>query len=138
MKPILLSAILALTLAGGFALAQAADPAPAPAAPAAQGHHHAPDPHREAMRISKLLNLSADQTAKLEPILADRDQKIAALRSNPSLSSQDKKAQMRAIHKDMKQQLDAVLTPEQIEQMKSMRHGHGAAGQAPAPPPSSL
>jgi protein CpxP len=74
--------------------------------------------------MSKKLNLSADQTAKLEPILADRDQKVTALRSNAALSAQDMKTQMRSIHKETRQQLNAVLTPEQLQQMKGMRHGH--------------
>jgi periplasmic protein CpxP/Spy len=138
MKRILLPVVFALTLTGGLALAQTPDPAPAPAS---QGHfHHKANPHREAMWMSKKLNLSADQTAKLEPILADRDQKMATLKSNTSLSPEDKKTQMRSIHQDTKQQLDAVLTPDQVQQMKSMRHRHGGAGQNPpaAPAPSGL
>jgi protein CpxP len=140
MKRIFLPAVLALTLSGGFAMAQSADPTPAAAPSGQKWHHHASDPHREAVRISKRLNLSADQTAKLEPILADRDQKMAALKGNTTLSPQEKKQQMRTIHQDMKQQFDAVLTPEQIEQMKQMRHGHNGRGGAetPAPPPAGL
>ena len=81
--------------------------------------------------MSQKLNLSADQTAKLEPILANRDQKVTSLRSNTALSPQDMKTQMHAIHKETRQQLNAVLTPEQIQQMKTMRHGHGTTPQAP-------
>lgn len=62
MKRIFLPVVFALTLTGGLALAQSPDPAPAPAA---QGHfHHKANPHREAMRMSKKLNLSADQTSE--------------------------------------------------------------------------
>jgi protein CpxP len=83
------------------------------------------------MKMSKKLNLSADQTAKLEPILANRDQKVTSLRSNTALSPQDMKMQMRAIHKETRQQLNAVLTPEQMQQLKTMRRGHGTRPQAP-------
>ena len=84
--------------------------------------------------MSKKLNLSADQMKKLEPILADRDQKIAVLRSNSSLSKEDMRAQMRAIKKDTIQQLSSVLTPEQMQQLKTMHHGHdGHDGGATAP-----
>jgi Spy/CpxP family protein refolding chaperone len=123
-----------MTLSGGFALAQSSDAAPA-AAPQAQtqGHPHVANPHREAMRMSKRLNLSDDQTAKLEPILADRDQKIAAVRSNTALSPEEVKAQMREIHKGMRQQLESVLTPEQMQQLKTMRRGRGALTQPDAP-----
>jgi protein CpxP len=143
MKRIFLPAVLALTLSGGFALGQttqAPDSAAAAQAPVQGSRHHASDPHREAMKMSKRLNLSADQTAKLEPILADRDQKMATLKGNTTLSPQEKKQQMRTIHQDMKQQFDAVLTPEQAEQMKAMQHRHGGKG-APTPagtPPAGL
>jgi periplasmic protein CpxP/Spy len=132
MKRFILPGLLAMTLSGGLAFGQA-PAAPADSAPAPSLHEHA-DPHRQAMRMSKKLNLSADQMKKLEPILADRDQKIAALRSNSSLSKEDMKAQRRAIHKDTMQQLSSVLTPEQMQQLKAMHHGHGEHdGGAPAP-----
>jgi Spy/CpxP family protein refolding chaperone len=134
MRRILFPAVLAITLTGGLAFAQA--PAPS-ATPHARRHAH--NPHREAMKMGQRLNLSADQTAKLEPILADRDQKVTALRSNAALSAQDMKRQMRSIHKETRQQLNAVLTPEQIQQMKTMRHGHKAPqqGTSPAVAPSA-
>jgi protein CpxP len=139
MKQTLLSAALLLSFSSGLALAQ--EPATTPA-PTAQYHrHHAPDPQRQAAFLSKKLNLSSDQTAKLEPILADRNQKIAALKSNTSLTPEDRKQQMRTIHQDTKQLLSSVLTPDQLQQLKSMRHGHGphnhggtqSNSQAPAP-----
>ena len=131
MRRTFLSAVLAITLTGGMALAQATVPNAKP---------HAHNPHREAMKMSQRLNLSADQTAKLEPILANRDQKLATLRSNTALSPQDMKSQMRSIHKETRQQLNAVLTPEQLQQLKTMRRSHGAPPQTPNPAvaPSAL
>jgi Spy/CpxP family protein refolding chaperone len=126
MKQVLLSAALLLSFSGSLALAQA--PAATPPAPTGKYHHgHRPhDPQSQAAFLSKKLNLSADQTAKLEPILADRQQKIAALKSNTALSPEERKQQMRTIHQDTKQQLSTVLTPDQLQQMKSLRHGgHG-------------
>src|ERR1700723_1570122 len=67
MNRLLLSTSLALALSGSVALAQQAQQSETPA-PAAK--HHAPNPQRETARLSKKLNLSADQSAKLEPILA--------------------------------------------------------------------
>jgi protein CpxP len=131
MRRIFLPAILAITLTAGMALAQA---------PAPNAKPHAHNPHREAMKMGQRLNLSADQTAKLEPILANRDQKAAALRSNTALSPQDMKIQMRAIHKETRQQLSTVLTPEQMQQLKTMHRGHGVPPQTPNPAvaPSAL
>jgi periplasmic protein CpxP/Spy len=134
MNRILLSASLAVLLSSGLAVAQQQEATPAPSAKA---HHHAHNPQREAARLSKRLNLSSDQTAKLEPILADRDQKIAALNNNTTISPVIMKQQMRAIHQQTRQQLATVLTPEQLQQMKSRHHGHDATAQPQANPQSA-
>ena len=120
MNRMLLSTSLALALATSLAFAQQAE-TPAPAAK----HHHAHNPQREAAKISKKLNLSSDQTAKLEPILADRDNKIAALKKDTTLSSDAMKQQMRAIRQQTREQFATVLTPDQMQQLRSMHHGHG-------------
>ncbi|HWW97331.1 MAG TPA: hypothetical protein VNY74_06530 [Edaphobacter sp.] len=140
MNRLLLSTSLALALSGSLAFAQQQDTAPAPTAK----HHHAHNPRREAAKLSKKLNLSPDQTAKLEPILADRDSKIAALTNDKTISPVVMKQQMRAIHQQTRQQLAAVLTPDQLQQLKSRHRGEGAPAQAPAQtqpqpnPPSAL
>jgi protein CpxP len=138
MKRILLSASLVLALSGSLVFAQSTT---TPASPAGKHfHHHRPNAQEEAAWLTKKLNLSSDQTAKLEPILADRDQKMSALWSNTSISQDEKKQQMRTIHQDLNQQLSTVLTPEQLEQMKSMHHGHHGPHhpQSQTPPPSGL
>jgi protein CpxP len=135
MKRIILSTSLALALSTSLALAQQQD---TPPAPIAKAHHHAHNPQREAARLSKKLNLSSDQTAKLEPILADRDQKIAALTSDTSISPMIMHKQMHDIHQQTRQQLATILTPDQLQQMKSFRHGHGAPAQAPPNPQAGL
>lgn len=139
MNRLLLSTSLALALSTSVVFAQQQVP-PTDAAPTANTHRHAHNPQREAARLSKKLNLTADQTAKLEPILADRDQKIAALRSDTSVTPMIAKQQMRAIHKDTKQQLAAVLTPDQLQQLKALRHNRGNPNQAPpsTPPPAGV
>ncbi len=135
MKRILLSTALALVLSGTLALAQSTE-SPATTTPTGgkhfHQHHH--NPQREAAMLSKKLNLSSDQTAKLEPILADRDQKMTAIWSNTSLTPDEKKQQMRAIHQSTKQQLSTVLTPDQLEQLKALRHHRGGPNQPQATP----
>lgn len=138
--------ILAGALTGTAAFAQQAQPTlpetpPNANAPFHHGHH-APNPQRQAERISKQLNLSADQTAKLTPIFADRDQKFQALMQDQSLTPQQRHQQMKAIHQSTEQQLATVLTPDQLQQFKAMRHNHrgnwqrgpnGNNNQAPPP-----
>ena len=129
MNRMLLSTSLALALATSLAFAQQAE-TPAPAAK----HHHGHNPQREAAKLSKKLNLSSDQTAKLEPILADRDQKIAALNKDTTLSAVALKQQMRVIRQQTREQLATVLTPDQMQQLRSMHHGHGRGQQQQSAP----
>jgi protein CpxP len=96
MNRLLLSVSLALALSGTLALAQEQDAAPVPA-PTAE-HYHAHNPQREVAKLSKKLNLSAEQAAKLEPIITDRNNKIAALKNDNNISPEVMKQQMRAIH----------------------------------------
>lgn len=149
MKRILLSTALTLALTGplmgptAFALQtqQPTLPENSPSANAPFHHgHHAPNPQRQAERISKQLNLSADQTAKLTPIFAARDQKFQEMQQNTSLTPEQRHEQMKAIHQSTEQQLAAVLTPDQMQQLKSMHHNHhrngpnSPNGNNPAPP----
>ncbi|HXC96488.1 MAG TPA: hypothetical protein VNU92_12370 [Edaphobacter sp.] len=126
MNRFLLSSSLALALSGTLVLAQEpAAPAPAPAAK----RHHQHDPQRETARLSKRLNLSPDQSAKIEPILADRDQKIATLKNDTTMSPMIMHKQMHAIQQQTRQQLSALLTPEQLQQAHAHRRNHGAPTQ---------
>jgi protein CpxP len=128
MNRVLLSTSLALALSTGLVFAQQPEAAPAPTAK----HHHAHNPQREAAKLSKKLNLSADQTAKLEPILADRDNKIAALTKDTTISPVVMKQQLRTIRQQTKEQLATVLTPDQMQQLRSMRHGNDRGQQQPS------
>ncbi len=123
------SALFALTLvlplAGSVADAQATDPATqnqAQPTPAPRMH----DPHTMAVKLGRKLNLTADQTAKLEPILAERQQKLQAIKSNAALSPEEKHQQMHAIARTTHQELAGVLTPDQMQQMKAMHKAHEA------------
>ena len=131
----ILSTALALVLAGAFTATaafaqqtQLPENTPNGNGPAHHFRHHAPNPQRQAEMISKRLNLSADTTAKLTPIFADRDQKTQALFQDQSLSPQQRHEQMKSIHQNTEQQLATVLTPDQLQQLKTMRHGHHRFG----------
>ena len=143
MKRLILPAALAFALAGSLALAQQPAPTPTPDATPAPAHaKHGHSPERETAKLTKELNLTPDQAAKVTPILADRDQKVATLQSDTTLTEDARRQQMKAIHKATEQQLDAVLTPDQREQMKSLHHEHegGKGGDQTQPlttPPSA-
>ena len=144
MKRILLSSTLALAFTATAAFCQQSTPQqPAPDATAQQpagqhGHrHHAFDAHKAAQHMGKRLNLTDDQTAKLEPILATQQQKMASLRSDTSLTPDQRREQFRAIHKDTQTQFATVLTPDQMQQLQSMRHSRGHHQQQPGQQPDS-
>ena len=151
MRILLVPAALALAIAGGVAVAQSTTTPPPGPPPDGQRqfHHHPPSPERQAEHVSKALGLSPDQTAKLTPIFASRDEQMKALLQNQQLAPQDKHQQMHAIQKSTTEQLATVLTPEQMQQLKSMHHGrgdgphghHGAPGTqpltSPQPPPAA-
>jgi len=133
MKRIVLTSTLALTFAASTAFCQQSAQQPANDAtatqqqPAQQSRHHNFDPHKAAQRLGKRLNLTDDQTAKLEPILATQQQKMAALRSDTSLTRDQRRQQFQAIQQDTKSQFATVLTPDQLQQLQTMRR-HGRRG----------
>lgn len=125
MKALILST--ALLFAPALLSAQAATdstPLPAPT-----HHHHSP--HKAAARLGRTLGLSADQQARVEPILAARQQKADAVRANTQLSSAEQQQQLHAIRHDAHTQLGAVLTPDQMRQMKARHHAKHAADAVP-------
>lgn len=135
-------AVTLLTASLSFAGAQQPEQTPDNNAPQQQGahhhHRHAPNPQRQAEFLSKKLNLTPDQTAKVEPILANRDQQMQALRQNQQLSPEDRHQQMRTLNQQAQQQMAGVLSPEQMAQLKTMRrehrhHEHNGEGADTAP-----
>jgi len=132
MKQIVLTSALLLSFAGTAAFAQATAPQAQTAAPQTQvehkHHRHAHNPHEVALKMSKKLGLSQDQTAKLEPILAERQQKMKTLRGDTTLTADQKKDQRRQIQDNTRTEMSGVLTPDQMQQLKTARqtHRHGA------------
>jgi periplasmic protein CpxP/Spy len=111
--------------------------AQAPTQPAPAAHHHQHNPAREARMLSNKLGLTPDQTAQIKPILADRQQRMAALRSNTSLDPKSMHQQRRAIRMDTQQKFNAVLTPAQQQQFAAMRAAHHRKGRQPPTSPAA-
>jgi len=119
---------------------------PAPSAGQPQhgyGHNHF-DPEKRAAMLSKQLNLSADQKAKVTDILKSEQSQMESLRSDASVSQEDRHSKMMEIHKSSNEQISALLNPDQQKkweeiQSKQMEHyhhgGQGPAGTPNTPPP---
>lgn len=100
------------------------------------------NPNRQAKRLAKQLNLSQDQVSQIEPILADRDQQMQALRGDSSLAPADRRTKAKGIMDDSNSKIEAVLNDQQkqqYEQMLASRREHrrgGMQGGAPADQPA--
>lgn len=135
-----LTTTLAFALTCGAVFAQSADSQQAPAVrdgASMHGGHREHNPHQQAERLSQKLNLTPDQTSKIEPILASRDGQMEALHSNTQLTPADRHAQSKTINEQAEQAMAGILSPDQMAQLKEMRHhrmhhGH-AGGDSPAP-----
>jgi hypothetical protein len=125
MKPALRLALLAFALgiAGtGVAVAQPFQDTPAPGdSTAAKTAHQAPDPQRQTARLSRKLQLTPEQAARIEPILQSRQQQMQQLRADNTLAPRDRRAKMRSIMQDSNTQLQAVLTDSQKQQYQQMQ-----------------
>lgn len=112
----------ALAVALGLPLAACAQQAPA--APSAARVRH----HRMGMRMFKNLNLTQEQQSKIQTIMQQYRQ------AHPQGSTPDP-----AARKAMRDQIDAVLTPQQLDQLKAERQKmrerreHGENQPAPLP-----
>lgn len=146
MRSFLKSSVLVLTLAiAGSAASYAQVPQDQSQGPRGHGQWQGrmADPAFETKMLTRRLNLSPQQSAQVQPILADRQARMQALK--PAEGTQpDFKAlrqQHKAIMEDTQTKLNAILTPEQQQEFAKMhehRGGHGPRGngkqQNSAPP----
>jgi outer membrane murein-binding lipoprotein Lpp len=71
--------------------------------------------------VVKQLNLSPEQKIKLMPILEDEAPKVEAIKANASLTNLQKMEQLRALHEQTNPQVQALLSPQQYEQLQQIR-----------------
>jgi Spy/CpxP family protein refolding chaperone len=75
---------------------------------------------RERMQeTARELNLTSEQTAKLQSIVRERTQKLRALRQDDSLSPEEKRQKLVAARAEIVSEVKKVLTPEQFEKWKA-------------------
>jgi protein CpxP len=105
-------------------LARAADASqPAPPAPSDR-----PAALRERMQeTARELNLTPEQTAKLQSIVRERAEKLRELRQDNSPSPEEKRQKLAGAHAEIVSEVKKVLTPEQFEKWKA-RQGQTAGG----------
>ncbi len=113
---------LALSTLFGLGVALAAPMAQDQPAQGSQyaGRHEA-DPNSQVRRLSKRLNLTADQQNQVLPILTAQQQQMQSIRSDSSLSPQDRHAKMRAVREDSQSKIRALLTDSQKQTYDQMQ-----------------
>ncbi len=112
----------------------------APAGPPERGRGHF-DPAQRTERLTKELKLTSDQQPKVLDILKSEQSKMQDLRSDSSLSQDDRRSKMMDIHKASDDQIRALLDANQqrkFDTMQSKRgqwQGHHQDGQGESAPP---
>ncbi len=64
------------------------------------------------------LNLTVDQSAKLDKSRKELGDKMKALRENKTLSDEQRQTQMKELMKSHRDNMKTILTPEQLQKMK--------------------
>jgi hypothetical protein len=103
------------------------------------------DKHKEMMdkrggMMKERLGLSDAQSAKLEKNRTEAMSKMKAIRENKSLTDEQKKEQMKELHKKQKEEMKVVLTEEQLKKLKEGhgQHHKGPRGEKKEPPSKTV
>jgi periplasmic protein CpxP/Spy len=126
------TAFLAVLLSLGFGVVNAhgQDAQDAPPPPSQQpgpgmgrgmGHRSMESVDDQIKHLSKKLNLTDDQQAKLKPILEDQRKQMEQIHSDSSLSREDRFSKMQALRQSSDTQIKSVLTEEQQKSFDKMR-----------------
>ncbi len=108
-----------------------------------QPGRHGMDPERRVEMMQRHLDLSDSQTAQVREIFSESHAQMETIRSNASLTQEDRRAQMMSLHQGVQSRIRAVLTPDQQAKFDAMqakrqeRHADGGGQGAPPPPPPS-
>jgi len=87
---------------------------------------------RERMQeTARELNLTPEQTAKLQTIVRERMEKMRDLRQDTSLSAEEKREKLQAGREELIADVKKVLTPEQFEKWKAKQGLQTGRGMRP-------
>jgi len=110
-KTIIFTALCVLGLA---AFAQQQNPsAQVPSSGDRAARHMVPSVDDQLKNLTSKLNLTADQQAKIKPILEDQHQQAQSLMSDTSLSQDDRRSKMRTVHESSSAKIRDVLNDDQ-------------------------
>ena len=118
--------ILGLALPGVRAQDTTTPPPPPPAGEH-EGHHKGP--HGDTLKFfTEKLGLTPDQQTKIKPILEDEKKALDALHTDASVAKDAKREKFMEIRKAHREQIRALLTPEQQKKLDELKEGRGPGG----------
>jgi protein CpxP len=92
-------------------------------------HHGRPDPAERTAHLTKKLNLTSDQQAKVLQILQSEQSQMQSAHQDSSTSQQDRHAKMMDIRKTTDAQIRTVLDSNQQKQWDEMQANREQRGQ---------
>ena len=92
---------------------------------ARQGQHQGMG---QLKKLADYLGLTSDQRAQIKTIMQNTAQQVRAVRSDTSLTPDQKTAKIKDIRKDSRKQIMAILKPEQKAKLKQLRQQQRATG----------
>lgn len=124
--------VLGLSLMTGVAFAQTSGTTTPPPGTQDQsgmhsgmGRHHRGDRHGDMKeheeKLTKELNLTADQQTKVQGIMKDTGAQMRAIHQDTSLTEDQREVKLKALHESTHSKINAVLTPEQQTKFTAMR-----------------
>jgi len=136
MRKLVLPATLALVLAiaGSCSWAQMGPTGGGPGGGQMSRGPMSPDQRLQMM--TKQLDLTTDQQAKIKPILESESQQMQALHQDSSLSREDRMSKMQQIRQGTNDQIKPILTSDQQQKFQEMVSHQGRGGPHGAPPPN--
>jgi Spy/CpxP family protein refolding chaperone len=125
-----MSLIAALALASTAATSLAQTPSPAACEGASGKKNH----EKGGKGRLASLNLTPDQKAKMDVLRADLRTRVGTINSNAALTPEQKKEQIKSLRQANRTQVEAILTPDQLAQLKKAKterkEHHKAGGEA--------
>lgn len=116
-----LAGLLGLTLVAGQALAQIGESQQGKPGIMRQGKGAwQPDPARHLEKLTKRLDLTAEQQEKIKPILDEEASQMKAIDSE-KLTRAERRARMQELRKGSFEKIKPLLTPEQLKKHDAMR-----------------
>lgn len=97
-------------------------------------------PEQQLQHMSEVLNLTGDQKDQVRTILQGRQQQMQSLRSDSSLSEEDRRGKMHSIFEESNGRIRALLNDDQKQKFDQMQQHMRDRGPRPDrgenPPPS--